>query len=136
MMQCDFGYMISPDMFGEFVQPELEATCTKLPRSFYHLDGNGQLSHLDLLLSIEPLAGIQWVPSKDGDLESERWPDVARSVYAAGKKVQIFRGGFETIDGIVERVGIGAGLHHGTFSFPIDRKDEVLRRLNKYDVAH
>jgi hypothetical protein len=33
-----------------------------LPRTFYHLDGIGQLHHLDLVLSIAELDGVQWVP--------------------------------------------------------------------------
>jgi len=57
MLQCDFSYMISPEMFNEFARPELEATCAKLPYSFYHLDGPGALPHLDSLLEIEDLDG-------------------------------------------------------------------------------
>ena len=52
MLQCDFCYMIGPDMFDEFVRPELEASCRKLENAFYHLDGIGVLPHLDSLLSI------------------------------------------------------------------------------------
>ena len=49
------GPLISPQMFDEFAKPELEATCERLPRAFYHLDGPGQLPHLDSLLEIENL---------------------------------------------------------------------------------
>ncbi|MFW5752838.1 MAG: hypothetical protein ACOCYV_02175, partial [Planctomycetota bacterium] len=52
MLQCDFAYMISPAMFDRFVRPELAASCRRLDRSFYHLDGPGQLPHLDSILSI------------------------------------------------------------------------------------
>ncbi|MBT5873363.1 MAG: hypothetical protein HOH43_08080 [Candidatus Latescibacteria bacterium] len=43
MLQCDFCYMVSPDMFDEFVKPELAAACKRLTNPFYHLDGPGQL---------------------------------------------------------------------------------------------
>ncbi|MCA9917740.1 MAG: hypothetical protein KC445_07305 [Anaerolineales bacterium] len=57
MLQSDFCYMISPAMFEEFVKPELSATCQRLPRCFYHLDGVGQIRHLPSLLEIEALDG-------------------------------------------------------------------------------
>ena len=32
-----------------------------MPRSIYHLDGPGEIPHLDMLLDIPRLNGIQWV---------------------------------------------------------------------------
>lgn len=61
-IQCDFSAMISPRMFEEFVLPYLTEQCNKLDHTIYHWDGTGQLPHLDLLLSIKRLDGIQWVP--------------------------------------------------------------------------
>lgn len=52
--QCDFCYMIGPEMFDDLVKPELAATCARLPNTIYHLDGTGQLPHLDSLLTIDP----------------------------------------------------------------------------------
>ncbi len=39
MLQSDFSYMIGPEMFDEFVKPELAESCRKLDHAFYHLDG-------------------------------------------------------------------------------------------------
>ena len=61
-IQCDLAYMLSPDMFREFVLPVLEGHCRRLERTIYHLDGVGQLVHLEYLLDIPELTGIQWVP--------------------------------------------------------------------------
>jgi len=61
-IQCDFSAMISPDMFEKFALPSLEDQCSKLERSIYHWDGPGQIPHLDMLLGIKKLNGIQWVP--------------------------------------------------------------------------
>ena len=66
MLQCDFAYMISPRMFEEFVLPDLETCVNALDYAFYHLDGEGQLAHLDILLSIDGLRGVQWVPGRGG----------------------------------------------------------------------
>jgi len=62
MLQSDFSYMISPRMFTRFVLPDLRACCDALDYPFYHLDGPGQLRHLDILLGIPNLRGIQWIP--------------------------------------------------------------------------
>ncbi len=52
MLQSDFSYMISPRMFKRFVMPDLTACCDFLDYPFYHLDGVGELNHLDQILSI------------------------------------------------------------------------------------
>ncbi|MFI4910783.1 MAG: hypothetical protein ACIAQZ_03850 [Sedimentisphaeraceae bacterium JB056] len=89
MLQCDFCYMIGPDMFDEFVKPELAASCDKLENAFYHLDGPGELPHLDSLLEIDSLKGVQWIPGA-GTEDNTNWPDVYRKISDAGKKIQIF----------------------------------------------
>lgn len=102
MLQCDFCYMIGPDMFDEFVKPELAASCKKLPNSFYHLDGPGQLPHLDSLLSIEELSGVQWMPGA-GVPSWEAWPEVYRKIRNAGKLIQIYGDG-NTLASVIEHV--------------------------------
>jgi len=87
MLQCDFSYMISPAMFERFVMPDLEACCARLDHSFYHLDGEGQLSHLDLLLALEPLAGIQWVPSH-GWRDPKTYLPILKRIRDGGKLCQ------------------------------------------------
>lgn len=87
MLQSDFAYMISPAMFERFVMPDLVELCDWLDCSFYHLDGVGQLAHLDQLLSIEALGGVQWVPG-DGQQPPGDWPEVLATIRDAGKCVQ------------------------------------------------
>lgn len=100
MLQCDFCYMISPSMFDEFVRPEIAASCRRMVNGFYHLDGPGQLPHLDSLLSIEQLKGIQWVPGA-GNADSKLWPEVYSKIQAAGKLSQIY-GSADTLDVLAE----------------------------------
>lgn len=88
MLQSDFSYMISPRMFERFVLPDLYACCQALDHGFYHLDGKGQLPHLDHLLSIERLRGIQWVPG-DGTPPPESWLPLLSRIRAAGKRCQL-----------------------------------------------
>ena len=49
-------------MFERFLLPDLTACCEVIDDPFYHLDGKGALPHLDMLLSLEKLKGVQWVP--------------------------------------------------------------------------
>ena len=58
--QCDFGAMISPEMFKEFVVPRLRKQFRRLGHSIYHWDGLGQILHLDHLLAIDELDAIEW----------------------------------------------------------------------------
>ncbi|MGI6295541.1 MAG: hypothetical protein ACOX3G_05580 [Armatimonadota bacterium] len=89
MLQCDFCYMISPQMFDEFVRPEIAASCKRMPNGFYHLDGPGQLPHLESLLSIPELKGIQWVPGA-GQPDPRSWPQVYKKIQSAGKLSQLY----------------------------------------------
>ncbi|MFB3896749.1 MAG: hypothetical protein ACE14V_10650 [bacterium] len=84
MLQSDFSYMISPQMFERFVMPDLCTCCDFLDDPFYHLDGKGQLNHLDMLCSIKKLKGIQWGPGA-GQPEAEEWPEVIHKIRAADK---------------------------------------------------
>jgi len=89
MLQSDFCYMIGPDMFRQFVLPDLEACCAHLDHGFYHLDGPGQLPHLDMLLAMKDLHGVQWIPG-DGNPPAAHWPQVLRRIVAAGKRCQVY----------------------------------------------
>ena len=103
MLQCDFAYMLGPEMFQEFVLPELAASCRRLSNAFYHLDGVGQLKHLDALLSIPELKGIQWIPGA-GKPGAHEWPEVLRKVREAGKLLQL-GGTPDTIDCVARELG-------------------------------
>jgi hypothetical protein len=89
MLQSDFAYMISPKMFERFVLPDLEACCAHLDYGFYHLDGKGQIRHLDMLLSLKRLRGIQWIPG-DGAPPPEEWLPLLKRIRDGGKLCQLF----------------------------------------------
>jgi 5-methyltetrahydrofolate--homocysteine methyltransferase len=89
MLQCDFSIMISSKMFQKFVLPDLEACCETIEYPFYHLDGPGATRHLDTLLSIEKLRGIQWVPGA-GAPPAEDWLQLLEKIRTADKLCQVF----------------------------------------------
>jgi hypothetical protein len=89
MLQSDFAYMISPAMFERFVVPDISACCDYLDHGFYHLDGKGQIPHLDLLLDIPRLRGIQWIPG-DGQPTPDQWLTLLKRIRDNGKLCQVF----------------------------------------------
>lgn len=134
MLQSDFSYMISPRMFDEFVRPELKATCARLPRAFYHLDGRGQLPHLDSLLSVENLHGVQWVPGA-GNPGCSEWPEVYRKIHDAGKKIQVIDGGFETLDAVIGQLGSARGVQYLGIRGTTAEETSIRRRLQRYGIS-
>jgi 5-methyltetrahydrofolate--homocysteine methyltransferase len=142
MLQCDFCYMLGPEMFDEFVKPELAASCRSLSNPFYHLDGPGQLPHLDSLLAIPELKGIQWIPGS-GAKEQYEWPEVYRRVRKCGKLIQVFaysdradsKMNFGWLDKLVSQLDGGDGIVMLTATAPIERKAEALEFLAKYSAA-
>ena len=122
MLQCDFCYMIGPEMFDEFVKPELAACCERLGNAFYHLDGIGQLPHLASMLQIEALKGIQWVPGTGTESE-DGWAPVYQQIHAAGKLMQTYDGDrLEWLDKIARQIGSVDGV------VQIARVDQDSRR--------
>jgi hypothetical protein len=89
MLQSDFSYMISPDMFRRFVLPDLEACSDRLDYAFYHMDGKGQIPHLDQLLSIKRLRGIQWQPG-DGQPMADAWLPLPKRIRDGGTLCQVY----------------------------------------------
>lgn len=132
MFQCDFAYMIGPSMFDEFARPELAASYRRIPNGFYHLDGTGQLPHLDSLLAIPELKGIQWIPGA-GNPDMAHWPEVYRKIRDAGKLIQIF-GGLDILDALAEQLGSAEGICL-VGSENVSREREVMAGLRRYGAV-
>jgi hypothetical protein len=137
MLQCDFSYMISPLMFERFVMPDLTACCDHLSHGFYHLDGRGEIPHLDLLLSIERLRGIQWIPG-DGARPPEEWLPLLKRIRDGGKRCQVFVSP-EGARKIVKNLG-GKGFlfviqHNDRAFLDPERARAFLRTLAEEDIS-
>lgn len=83
-LQCDLSVMISPQMYEEFVLPELEETAGWLDNAIYHLDGREQLRHLDMILSVNKINMIQWTPVAGQPPTSDYIP-ILKRIQKAGK---------------------------------------------------
>ena len=83
-LQCDFSVMISPKNYERFVLPELEECTAFYDNSTYHFDGQEQIRHLDLLLSVKNLDNIQWTPVS-GQPRTSEFIEVFQKIQKAGK---------------------------------------------------
>jgi hypothetical protein len=80
--------MLNPTWFKRFALPDIIAQATHMDYSIYHLDGPNALLHLDDLLSIPELTGIQWVPGDGREpMGHEKWYPIYKKIQAAGKNI-------------------------------------------------
>lgn len=105
-VQCDAAAMFSPDMFAEFVLPKLTEQCEWCDNVLYHLDGPGEICHLDLLLGMKPLDAIQWIPGAGNPSAGDpRWFPMYEKILGAGKSLQIAVGKNE-LERVVKSTGV------------------------------
>jgi len=122
MFQSDLSYMISPKMFQKFVIPEIAECCANMDHTFYHLDGKGQIAHLELLLAMKELDGIQWIPGA-GEPPPEEWMPLLKKIRDRGKLCQVY----VTAQGarkIVREIG-GKGFAFYVIPFPVMNKQQA-----------
>jgi 5-methyltetrahydrofolate--homocysteine methyltransferase len=134
MLQCDFSYMISTDMFKEFVHDDLVGISSVLDKAFYHLDGVGEIIHLDELLSNETIKGIQWIPGA-GEPETRDWSELYAKISASGRKIMAPYGLFEYLDEILKVTRKPDELIKMQMVYPMKEKDTVLKALAKYGAV-
>jgi hypothetical protein len=84
----DFSALVSNTMYREYFLNDVIRECQFLDHAIYHLDGPGALRHLDAILEVEDLDGVQFVPPP-GDDRFERWVQVYKRIQEAGKCVQV-----------------------------------------------
>jgi hypothetical protein len=81
--------MMSPEMFDEYFVPFLDEQTHMVERTIYHLDGPGAVKHLDSLLGLSHLDGIQWVPGA-GARPTVEWIPLLNRIQDAGKLVYAY----------------------------------------------
>ena len=133
IIQCDFAYMIGNDMFGEFALDGIKAHCKNLDKTVYHLDGTGQLAHLDDLLAIKELDGIQWVPG-EGEKPLDEWIEVYQKIAEHNKLMQLCWCGFDVMDNVINAVGHGGLFQHPLMYGDASFKEFALSKLKKYHI--
>lgn len=109
VFQDDFAYMISPDMFEAFALPDIQKLKKEFPHVLYHLDGIGNLKHLDMLLERTDIQAYQWVYGA-GQPSAMHWNEVYDKLHAHGKNMEII-GSVEDFEAIADRNAKGLFYH-------------------------
>ena len=128
---CDFSCLIGPDLYREFVQPEIRHLAEWLDYSFYHLDGPNACQHVPALLQIEALDGIQFTIGAGNMHEPvTRWLPLYRGLQEGGKLVQIDAryGEVETLLQALDPRGVF--IRTGAPS--IESADELVRNVERW----
>jgi hypothetical protein len=87
--QSDISCMISPDMFDEFIVPELELVGAEFGNVWYHLDGQGAVKHLPRLLSLPSIKAVQFVPEAGTAPNGPEHLALYRRIQEAGRILHI-----------------------------------------------
>ena len=135
MLQCDFCYMIGNGMFDEFVLPELAATAKKLGRTIYHMDGVAQEKHLDSVLGIAELDGVQWGPG-EGKPPVCEWPEVIKKILEADKLLYYY-GDMDGVEKMHKVFGKDFNRMYIQLTDAItnDNADDLKRRLDRMGIG-
>lgn len=81
--QCDFGFNIGKELFDEFALPYLKQEIERLDSVEYHLDGTGNITHVESICGIGKIGVIQWVPGMGN--EGEDWTALYGRISLLGK---------------------------------------------------
>ncbi|HUU26970.1 MAG TPA: hypothetical protein VM123_04090 [archaeon] len=131
-VQCDFSAMISPSMFEEFVLGHLTDECRQLGHSIYHMDGPGQIPHLEILLEIPELGGIQWIPGAGNPpVGSPKWFPMYRRIQEKGKLLVLQGMDREDVEGVLRAIPSGGLLIETTCGSEQEARD-LLRQAEKW----
>ena len=87
--QSDVSCMLSPDMFEQFIVPELDICAQEFGALWYHLDGGDAQHHLPRLLSLPYLRVVQYVPAPCEPPNGPGHLALYRQIQAAGRIVHI-----------------------------------------------
>lgn len=131
ILQSDFSYMIGPDQFNTFVAPQLAATSAQLTHAIYHMDGIGEIPHLDSLLAIDGIHGIQWVPG-EGTPSQQNWDELIIKILDSGKKLFNV---CQKPDGTPIDICKNPGqLYYGPSYFPVSDLEAAKRYADLYGI--
>ena len=131
ILQSDFSFMIGPDMFKTFVAPELSSSADRMYNAVYHLDGEGELVHLDELLAMDGIKGFQWVPSPVN--ANKNHEELLCRILDAGKKIisHASKPDGTPVDAFADRQG---QLYFQSRWFHVDQIEEARRYAGLYGI--
>ncbi len=88
-LQSDVSCLVSPRMFQDLMLPSIAQQTRWVERTIYHLDGPDAVRHLDALLDLPHLDGIQWVPGA-GAPRMSAWIRLLRRIQSRNKLLVLY----------------------------------------------
>ncbi|MBQ7163975.1 MAG: hypothetical protein IJR61_01440 [Clostridia bacterium] len=132
VIQSDITYMLSQEMFREFMFGSIKKHTENLERTIYHLDGVGELKNLDDILSIKGLDAVQWIPGSNGGRNSYyEWMEVYEKILAADKLVQVAWAAYEDLENIVKHVKKKGYIEQSMSVFEEKDRDYAIRSIER-----
>lgn len=137
-VQCDFSYMIGPEMFAEFVVPYLSRQVARLDYSVYHLDGTACIPHVQQLVQIPDLNAIQWTPGAgQPGVGDPCWYDLYHQVRDGGKSLLLLGANPEQLPGLLKEFGPdGLFIMLDRECATEDEARDLLKRTEDWSAAH
>jgi len=91
--QSDFSAMISPSSFDKIIWPSMSREFSIFDKTLFHLDGSGQIPHLDTLCSHPSLRIVQWIPEPMTRESDKAYFPLYENIIAHGRKIA-FKGNY------------------------------------------
>jgi hypothetical protein len=127
---CDFSAMISPDAFAEFSLPILQKEVEPMTHNVYHVDGKGVANHLDHILALPKINGVQWV--QDPHMQAiMQWVPLINKVLAAGKSI-IVDLKYSELEDFIGAMDSPKGLYLWIDSNDEEEQLAIISRLNRW----
>jgi len=128
-IQCDFAAMLSPKLFMELAFPYIIEQCVRLNRTIYHLDGPGEIPHLNALLSIPELDGIQWTSGAGNpQVTSPVWFKLYEKILKSGKRLVLLDAPADQVSSLLKKID-NKGLLIKTYCNTEEQGQNLLKAL-------
>jgi len=129
-IQCDIAYLLSPTLFEKYALPHLKEQCLRIEYPIYHLDGVGQLAHIDKILNLDNLRGVQWVPGEGEEPHlSDKWSDLYEKILEKGKLLLLMDVEPDTVIPLLEKYGKKGLLI--TSSMERSKAEKIISEMRK-----
>jgi len=130
--QCDFAYMVSPDVFERCFLPAIEMQTRFLDHTVHHVDGIGHFAHVDALCSLPRLQAVQILPGT-GKPSPLAFPETLLKVQRAKKNLHISISPEEIKPALAMLSSRGLMLE--TWANSREQAEDILRYVEKHSVA-
>lgn len=88
-LQCDASALLSPEMFNEFALPQLERQAEFMDFGLWHLDGAGELPHIESICAVPGMRAIQWIDAQYAP--QMKYIDAWKKIRKLGKSLMFSR---------------------------------------------